>query len=181
MTFKKALTVFCGSSCGNNPVYAQEARKLGEQMAAQGRTLVYGSGRCGLMGEIARAVKENKGYAVGINIPLFSTPEFMMQVDENYTADTLLERKRLLIEKGDACIVLPGGIGTLDEMADVYSHLQLSLTDRPIGILNTLGYYNDFLSMINKMYDEGFLSRKYEKMFIVKDSVDELLKALDEA
>lgn len=181
MKKKLAITVFCGSAEGNDPAYAAAACRLGKALAAQGRTLIYGAGNRGLMGMVAKAAKENGGHVTGVNITRFSNPNYMMQVDENITTETIQDRKLRMIQMGDASIALPGGIGTMDEIFEVLSMLQLGLTDMPLGILNVNGFYDLWVRLIEQLRASGFFKEKYAKIIIVRDTVEELLAALDEA
>lgn len=180
MKKKQAITVFCGSAEGTDPVYAQTARQLGKTLARQGRRLIYGAGNRGLMGSVAQAALENGGHVTGVNLSRFQNPKYLMDVDENIMTESIQERKRRMIELGDACIALPGGIGTMDEIFETLSMLQLGLTDRPLGILNVNGFYDPFLQLIGRIKESGFFKEKYSKILIVRGTVDELLSALDE-
>lgn len=181
MKKKLAITVFCGSGQGDDPIYAEVAANLGKTLAKQGRRLIYGAGSRGLMGSVAKAACEHGGHVTGVNITRFSNPKYIMQVDENIITDTIQERKMRMLDLCDALVVLPGGIGTLDEMFEVLSMLQLGLTDKPLGILNVNGFYNPLLQFINQLQKSGFFHEKYAKIIIARDTVEELLAALDEA
>lgn len=181
MKKKQAITVFCGSAQGNDPVYDQVARQLGKTLAQQGRRLIYGAGNRGLMGSVAMAARENGGHVTGVNLTRFQNPKYLMDVDENITTQTIQERKLRMIEMGDAGIALPGGIGTMDEIFEALSMLQLGLTDRPLGILNVNGFYDPLIQFIGQMKASGFFKEKHAKILIVRHTVDEMLSALDEA
>lgn len=177
---KQAITVFCGSADGNDPVYAQVAAQLGETLAREGRRLIYGAGCRGLMGAVAKAAVAHGGHVTGVNIARFSNPKYIMQVDENIVADTIQERKMRMLDLCDALVVLPGGIGTLDEMFEVLSMLQLGLTNKPLGILNVNGFYDPLLKFMEQITQTGFFNPKYAKIIIIRNTVEELLAALDE-
>ena len=181
MKKKLAITVFCGSGEGDNPMYAQTAYELGKTLAQQDRRLIYGAGNRGLMGSVAKGACEHGGHVTGVNITRFSNPKYLMQVDENIVTDTIQERKMRMLNLCDALVVLPGGIGTLDEMFEVLSMLQLGLTDKPLGILNVNGFYDPLLRFIEQLQHSGFFHEKYAKIIIARNTVDELLAALDEA
>lgn len=176
---KKSITVFCASNDGNNPAFAEAARLLGKTMAQQGRKLIYGAGNRGLMGVVAKSALEHGGTAVGINLSRFQNPKYMMDVNENYMTETIQDRKLQLIERSEASIALPGGLGTLDELLEVLTMLQLKLTTRPVAILNVDGFYDDLLRFFDKMVDVGFVKEKHKKFLIVRDSVEGVLSALD--
>lgn len=180
MKKKQAITVFCGSAEGNDPLYTEVAFQLGKTLAEQGRRLIYGAGSRGLMGSVAKGAIQNGGYVTGVNITRFQNPKYIMPVNENMMMDTIQDRKVRMIGLGDASIVLPGGIGTMDELFEVLSMLQLGLTDRPIGILNVNHFYDPLLQCFDQMRSAGFFKEKYAKILIVRDTVDELLTVLDE-
>ena len=177
---KQAITVFCGSADGHDPIYAEVAAQLGETLARENRRLVYGAGCRGLMGAVAKAAVARGAHVTGVNIARFSNPKYIMQVDENIVADTIQERKMCMLEKCDALIALPGGIGTLDELFEVLSMLQLGLTDKPIGILNVNSFYDPLLKFIDQITESGFFNPKYSKIIIARNTIGELLAALDE-
>ena len=181
MKKKRAITVFCGSAEGNDPIYAEVACQLGKTLAEQGRTLIYGAGNRGLMGSVAEAMSENGGHVTGVNITRFSNPKYLMEVDENITTETIQDRKLRMIGMCDASIALPGGIGTMDEIFEVLSMLQLGLTDKPLGILNVNGFYDLCVQFIDQLRTSGFFQEKYAKIIIVRNTIDALLAALDEA
>lgn len=177
---KQAIAVFCGSADGNDPIYTEVAAHLGETLARENRRLIYGAGCRGLMGAVAKAAVAHGGHVTGVNITRFSNPKYIMQVDENIVADTIQERKMRMLDLCDAQVVLPGGIGTLDEMFEVLSMLQLGLTDKPLGILNVNGFYDPLLKFVEQIKQTGFFNPKYEKIIIARNTVEELLAVLDE-
>lgn len=177
---KQAIAVFCGSADGNDPIYNEVAAHLGETLARENRRLIYGAGCRGLMGAVAKAAVAHGGHVTGVNITRFSNPKYIMQVDENIVADTIQERKMRMLELCDAMVVLPGGIGTLDEMFEVLSMLQLGLTDKPLGILNVNGFYDPLLKFVEQITEAGFFKPKYAKIIIARNTVEELLATLDE-
>jgi uncharacterized protein (TIGR00730 family) len=152
------ICVFCGSSIGIDSVYANSAKDLGKLMAQQGHTLVYGGGNVGLMGIIADAVLENGGQVVGV------IPDFLMQREVGHYGLTTLEivpsmheRKKRMADLSHAFIAMPGGWGTLDEIAEILTWKQLGLIDQPVGILNTNGFFDTLISQMKLMVREGFL------------------------
>lgn len=174
------VTVFCGSAMGNRAAYEAAAARLGETLAKRGIGLVYGAGARGLMGVVAQAVKENGGRAVGINLSRFlGNAKYLMDVDENIVTETIQERKFQLIERGDACIALPGGIGTLDEIAEIYSMAQLGLSDKPFALYNVGGFFDGLVAFFEHAIQEGFIKPKYRDTLIVSDDLDEILERLE--
>ncbi len=164
----KNITVYCGSGLGNNPLYAEHAEQLGKEIALNGANLVYGGGFKGLMGKIANAVLENGGKITGVTVKEFwdnekrSVEEKIKQFP-NYNikieiASNLAERREILYKYGDVLCVLPGSIGTIDELSEVLVVSAYGKLNKDIIILNSNGYYNDFLKQIEKSVTEGFVS-----------------------
>ena len=154
----KSIAVFCGSSPGINPAYTKATQVLGEIMAEQDITLVYGAGNVGLMGIVADAVLSKKGKVIG-TIPQFLVDKEVAHygITELIITETMHERKQKMVDVAAGIIVLPGGIGTLDEFFEMFTWQQLGLHDKPIGILNVNGYYDHILAHIQHMVKEGFL------------------------
>lgn len=176
---KESILVFCGSANGNDPIFLQTAEKLGTLIGQQGRKIVYGAGSRGLMGEVSRAAIRNGAYAIGVNLKRFEKPEYRQAVDEYYSTPDLQARKTLMMNKCDACIALPGGIGTLDEIGDALSMLQLGLTNKPLGILNVDGYFDPLMAMFDRMSESGFLQDKHRHIIIADSDPERLLATLD--
>ena len=177
-----SLCVFCGSKTGDNPAYEQAARRLGDLMAARGVRLVYGGGRIGLMGAVADAVQSGGGDVVGI------IPEFLMRLEvgnedagDLIVTDSMHTRKAKMFEMSDAAIVLPGGIGTMDETIEVMTWKQLRQHDKPIVVLNIEGYWDAFLGLIDSIIDGGFAHPKIRDLISVVDNADAVFDALANA
>lgn len=155
----QSIAVFCGSSPGHNVIYTTATKKLGESMAEQGITLVYGAGNVGLMGVVADAVLSKEGKVVG-TIPQFLVDKEVAHygISELIITETMHERKQKMVDVAEGVIVLPGGIGTLDEFFEMFTWQQLGLHDKPIGILNVNGFYDHLLAHIKHMVQEGFLN-----------------------
>lgn len=175
------IAVFCGSSAGCKEDYSNAAYILGKTIAERGYNLVYGGGGKGLMGITARAVRENGGKVIGV------LPESMnvKAVRENAMETELIivrgmhERKETMYRLSDAFIALPGGIGTLEEIAEIYTWRQLGYHEKNIGILNTAGYWNDFIALLDKGYEEGFISEEVRHLLIVESAPSLLLDRLE--
>jgi uncharacterized protein (TIGR00730 family) len=155
-----SVCVYCGSRHGSQLAYTAAARALGAAIGARGWQLVYGGGKVGLMGEVADATLAAGGRVVGI------IPESLQQLEvghagltELHVVPTMHLRKQMMAERADMFIALPGGIGTLEELYEVWTWRQLGYHDQPIGLLNTQGYYDGLLSFMNTTVSEGFLSR----------------------
>lgn len=176
----KNILIYCGSSAGHNEIYKKTATQVGETLAKQGLSLVYGGGSVGLMGTVADAILANGGEAIGV-IPSFMEPWEVQHkgLTECIVTETMHARKQLMAEKSDAVIALPGGWGTLDELFEILTWRQLGLHKMPIGVLNTNGFYDDLLKMLEKMVLEGFLKEANLKFLIVDDNIESLLEKLN--
>ena len=148
----KKITVFCGSSAGKDPKFKKTAFQLGKTLAKKEIGVVYGGGRVGLMGAVADGAMKHKGTVIGI-IPIFlATKEIAHHgLTELIVVDTMHERKMLMSELCDGVIALPGGFGTMEELFEMLTWTQLGLHQKPVGLLNTNGYFDDLLSFIQKM------------------------------
>jgi uncharacterized protein (TIGR00730 family) len=152
------VCVYCGSNVGNNPAYATAARTLGATMARERVGLVYGGGGLGLMGELARAVLEHGGRVTGIIPAFLSRKERMLRdADELIVVDDMHQRKKLMFDKSDAFVALPGGIGTLEELVEQLTWAQLGRHTKPIVLLNIEGFWEPFLALLRHMSDEVFI------------------------
>jgi uncharacterized protein (TIGR00730 family) len=176
------LCVFCGSSKGTNPVYADAARRLGEQMAARGLGLVYGGGHIGLMGILADAVLAGGGEAIGV-IPRALVERELAHggLTALHVVDTMHQRKALMADLADGFAALPGGFGTGDELFEILTWAQLGLHGKPIGLLNTAGFFDPLLAWLDRGVAEGFLRSEHRTLLHVADEEDALLRVLVEA
>ena len=154
-----SVCVYCGSKPGLEPQFAQVAQQVGQWIGEHGGQLVYGGGKAGLMGVVAQATIEAQGRVVGI------IPKALMEREMAFTlcqelivVDTMHERKRLMAERSDVFMALPGGIGTLEELFEVWTWRQLGYHDKPIGILNTAGYFNHLLAFLKSSMTQELLS-----------------------
>lgn len=171
------ITVYSASS-GQVPArYTDAARQLGTLMAQQGHALVNGAGRTGLMGAVADACLAAGGEAIGV------IPQFMVDQDWHHRSMTRLvvtpdmhRRKELMAEMSDACIALPGGVGTLEELLEIITWKQLGLYLKPIVVLNTGGYYDALLAQLGRAADEHFMRRQHLSIWQVADTPDEALR-----
>ena len=154
-----SVCVYCGSKPGLEPQFAQVAQQVGQWIGQHGGQLVYGGGKAGLMGVVAQATLEAQGRVVGI-IPkaLMEREMAFTQCQELIVVDTMHERKRLMAERSDVFVALPGGIGTLEELFEVWTWRQLGYHDKPIGILNTAGYFNHLLAFLKTSVTQELLS-----------------------
>jgi len=177
----KSITVFCGSSLGSDIEYKHEARLLGQTLAEQNCTVVYGGAKIGLMGALADGTLEANGKVIGI-IPTFLRKKEVVHegLTELIEVETMHERKHQMSELADGFIALPGGFGTLEELFEILTWAQLYRHQKPIGILNTDGYYNELLRFIDKMIDKKFLRPVNLELMIVCSSVSELLSKMND-
>ncbi len=175
----KSIVVFCGSAEGINPVYKDQAFELGRTISAEGMRLVYGGAKVGIMGALADGALQNGGEVVGV-LPFFlQTKEVAHEgVTEMIITENMHERKLKMHELSDAIITMPGGWGTMEEMFEMLTWAQLGLHEKPIGILNTNGYYDHLLALCKQMVQEGFLKEELLDMLIVSDSIGELLSLM---
>ena len=167
----KKICVFCGSNSGNNPSYMNFALKLGEFMAKNSVSLVYGGGNCGLMGAIATSMMEKGGHVTGI-IPELLEHVAHKNISELIVVKTMHERKSLMYNMSDAFICLPGGIGSLEELLEVFTWLQLGYLFKPVLIFNLHGFYDNLLKQFEVMEQEGFLRESHLANLMVKDNLD---------
>ena len=173
------ISIFCGAHEGNNPIYAQEAKNIAEIIAKEGINVVFGGGDVGLMKIVSDTALDNGVKALGISLrSLYELELSNPRLDEVIVAETLLDRKDVFMQRSDAFIVLPGGVGSLDELAEVMASNQLGIINKPIGILNTAGYYDHLIAWMHKAVDEGFISDANFNELIITDSCEELVERI---
>lgn len=168
------MAVFCGSKPGRNPVFMEHARQLGKLLASRGITLVYGGGRNGLMGALADAAMAAGGKVTGIMPQNLAESEHRHDdITELLIVDTLHTRKKMLFEKCESAIILPGGYGTLDEVFEMLTWNQLSLHDKRVFFMNSAGYYDHLIKHIERMHEEELLYlHPNEKISILSEPDD---------
>lgn len=166
----KSITVFCGSSSGFRPEYAEAARQLGRLLVEQTVRLVYGGGKVGLMGIIADEVMKNGGEVIGIIPEALDKKEVAHRgITELRVVSSMHERKAMMAELADGFIAMPGGIGTFEEFFEILTWAQLGFHHKPCGILNVANYYDGLLSLCENATKEGFL-RSIHQELILHDS-----------
>lgn len=175
----RSLCVYCGSSPGFDPVHGDAARELGALLAANGIRLVYGAGAVGLMGIVADAVLAAGGEVVGV-IPtgLFSREVGHRGLTELVEVGSMHERKQLMFELSDAFVALPGGYGTLEELAEMTTWAQLGIHSKPIAVLDVGGFWTPLLQFVDRAIAEGFVKEKQRGLIVAVDRVADLLGAL---
>ena len=176
----RLLCVYCSSSDRLDAQYLATGTALGRAMAARGWGLVYGGGKTGLMGALARAVKTNGGSVVGV-IPQFMKARELAfeEADELVTVLTMRERKMLMETRANAFVALPGGWGTLEEMMEILTLRQLDLLRKPCVFLNQSGYYDDLLRFFDRMVRENFNKPSNRDLFTVARTAEEALDQID--
>ena len=174
------ICVFCGSSAGNNPVYKRAANELGKFIGIHKKTLYYGCGSTGLMREVAKEAAEYQARVIGV-IPRFFTDEVVEQESfvEKIHVDTMDERKVIMAKQSDVFIALPGGFGTLDELFEVLSLIQLELSDTVVFLLNTNEFYTPLISQLDKMQEEGFLRKEHLEILNIANTPEEIFQKLE--
>lgn len=173
------ITVFCASSPGYNPAYVEAAQQTGQFLAERDITLVYGGGRVGLMGALADAVLAGGGRVVGV------IPQFLLDwevghqgLTELIVVESMHERKLKMADLCEGFMALPGGFGTLEELVEILTWSQLDLHRKPIGILNTAGYYDPLLQFFNHMVQEGLLKEANRNLAIFDNDLNQLFEKM---
>jgi uncharacterized protein (TIGR00730 family) len=175
----RTLCVFCGSNTGANKIYRVAAQSMGRMLVRRGCRLVYGGGSVGLMGVLADTVLKQGGHVTGIIPTALAHKDVLHQgLSETHVTDNMHERKAKMAELSDAFVAMPGGYGTLEEVFEVVTWAQLGLHNKPLGILNTGGYYDGLLDCIDAAVVEGFIKPEHRKLIIVGSEPDALFDAL---
>ena len=177
----KSICVFCGSSSGQNEVYKTQTRLFGQLISKNDLTLVYGGGKVGLMGILADAVIESGGESIGV------IPQSIVDLEiahdkltELLIVNSMSERKIKMTELSDAFVALPGGLGTLDELAEVLTYNQLRIIDKPVGLLNVNGYFDPLIQFFDQAANERFVREEHRNNIFISNDATELLKMLEE-
>jgi uncharacterized protein (TIGR00730 family) len=172
----RSVCVFCGSSSGSNPLYAEAAFGLGKLMAGNKIRLIYGGAKVGLMGTVAEGVLQNGGEVTGV-LPVFLSGKEIAHggLTELILVESMHERKMKMSELADGFIALPGGMGTMEELCEILTWSQLGLHHKPAGVLNVNGYYDFLLQLFENMVKEGFLKEKHHQMLLQAPEADVLL------
>ena len=172
----KSIVVFCASSPGFDGVWTQEAYGVGEYLASQNITLVYGGGRVGLMGAVADGALANNGKVIGV-IPHFLNSKEIGHtgVTELIAVENMHQRKTMMNDLSEAIIALPGGFGTMEELFEMITWAQLGLHQKPVGLLNTNGFYDHLIAFVQNMVDAGLLNKQNQEMLLVSDNIEDLV------
>ena len=176
----KRLAVYCGSASPADPRYIQLAYDVGRELAERGIGVVYGGGRLGLMGAVARGAKEAGGEVIGI-IPdaLIKSEVANYDCDELVAVSGMHERKQKFTDLSDGFITLPGGVGTMDELWEAMSWSQLGYHSDPVGVLNAFGFYDDLLAFNRKMAEVGFVRPAHQNILIAAETLPDLLARME--
>jgi uncharacterized protein (TIGR00730 family) len=176
----RSVCVYCGSSAGDRPEYVDAARALGHTLAQRGIELIYGGAQVGLMGHVANAVLERGGRVIGV------IPQMLVRKEIAHAGLTALhvtasmhERKQKMADLSEGFIALPGGIGTFEELFEIWTWGQLGLHRRPCGLLNVAGYYDDLVRFLDHATASGFIRAEQRAMLSVESDVDALLARFD--
>jgi uncharacterized protein (TIGR00730 family) len=175
----KRITVFCGSSFGTEEIYKEQANLLGQTLAKQDIELVYGGANVGLMGAVADGVLSAGGKAIGVLPNFLRSKEIAHRgLTELILVESMHERKTKMSDLCDGVIALPGGFGTLEELFEMLTWAQLGLHKKPIAILNINGFYDSLIELTEVMVEKGLLKDVNQKMLLVSDNIDDLLKQM---
>jgi uncharacterized protein (TIGR00730 family) len=174
------IVVYCGSSLGFKPIYKEAAVELGNYFAHNKIGLVYGGGKIGMMGALADTILAQNGEVIGVIPKLLEKEEVVHSgVEEMIVCKKMSERKVIMSKLIDGYITLPGGFGTLDELFEALTLGQLQIEQKPIGLLNVNGFFDEVLSQLDKMVEEGFLKQANRDMLFISNSVNDLMKKMN--
>ena len=177
-----SIGVYLGAHCGNNKAFGEAIAVLGKKMAQMRLTLVYGGSSLGLMGQLATEVKENSGTVVGIiTRQLIEKEQPLATLDELHIVDSMQERKQLMQTRSDSFIVVPGGLGTLEEAFETWNAIKIGLINKPIGFLNIAGYFDQLFGFIATCEQHGFISNEQTNIPHINSTVPGLLSDLNHA
>lgn len=178
----RSVCVYCGSGFGTDPVFRQAAETLGKHFAENGIRLVYGGGAHGLMGAVARSTLQHGGQVTGIIPHFLKARELMLEdASEIIVTDDMHERKRLMFERSDAFVALPGGVGTLEELVEQLTWAQLGQHRKPILMLNTINFWKPLLVLLAHMREYAFIRPGLEVHYLVAEEVKDVLPMLHQA
>jgi uncharacterized protein (TIGR00730 family) len=175
----RRLCVFCGSKCGDRPIYADATRRLGAAVVQRGLGLVYGAGHVGLMGVLADAVLQAGGEIIGVIPQALVDKELAhLGLTEMRVVASMHERKAVMADLSDAFLALPGAYGTADECFEILTWAQLGMHAKPIGLLNVKGFFDPLLAWLDHTVGEGFLRERHRQLLLVGDNPEEVLDRL---
>ena len=176
----KSISVFCGSSEGNDNYIISQSYSVGAEFAKNDITLVYGAARIGIMGQVAKGVIDNNGKTIGVIPEFLKLKEvYHRNLSELIVTENMHQRKVIMYEKSDGFIILPGGFGTMDEFFEITTWGQLGLHSKPIGILNLNGFYDDLIALGNTMVKKGFLKQSNFEAVVIDTTIKGLLDKMN--
>ena len=176
------ICVYCGSANGTDPIFLNAAQELGRSIAEHGLGLVYGGGDNGLMGAVARSVLENGGHVTGVIPGFLRQREAMLEkAQELVLVDDMHTRKRIMFERADAFVALPGGIGTLEELVEQLTWVQLGRHGKPVLIADVGGFWKPLLSLFAHMRENGFIREEFELRYLVSEKIADVVPMLQKA
>ena len=182
MSTPKSICVYCGAAKGDDPAHRAAAERLGKLMAESGIRLVFGGGRIGMMGIIADAVMSNGGEVIGV------IPEHLHDIEvghdgltELHVVDSMHTRKNKMFELSDAFVVMPGGLGTMDETFEIITWRQLGLHDKPVILVNNNKYWEPFRALVQHIIDNGYARENCIDLFTIVDGIDDVIPAIENA
>ncbi len=174
----QSICVFCGSNSGRNPLYTRRAKDLGAFLAKNDITLVFGGSGIGLMGVIAQTVMDNSGYAVGVIPRRIHEMVSHIPLSEEHIVENMHQRKAMMYDLADAFIVMPGGLGTMEEFFEVFTWNQIGYHLKPIGILDVNNFFAPLINFLNHMALEGFCRKEQLDTLVVKEEPSLLIEHL---
>jgi uncharacterized protein (TIGR00730 family) len=178
----RTVCVYCGSGFGGDPAFTAAAVTLGKALAEAGIGLVYGGGNVGLMGTVARAVLENGGHVTGIIPDFLKSRERMLdEIQETIVVEDMHTRKRLMFERSDAFVALPGGIGTLEELVEQLTWAQLGQHNKPILLLSVADFWTPLLTLLDHMRSQGFIREGLDLSYLVASEAADVVGLLRDA
>jgi uncharacterized protein (TIGR00730 family) len=175
----KRLCVYCGSNYGKSDAYREAARRAGAFLAEAGITLVYGGGKVGLMGAVADAVLSSGGEVIGVIPQSLAERELAHYgVTKLIVVDSMHQRKQTMANLSDGFVALPGGIGTMDELFEIFTWAQIGIHEKPFGVLNVNGYYASLFRFLEKMVEEGFMRQGHLDSLILEEDISILVSRM---
>ena len=177
----RRICVYCSSSDRIDPSYLEVADELGALIGSRGQTVIFGGGRVGLMGRVARSTQEAGGQVVGVIPEAMTSVEIAYrEADELVVTRTMRERKDEMDQRADAFVVLPGGFGTLEELSEIITHRYLGYHHKPIVLLNSRGFWDKLLGLFDHFIAEGFAKQRYAEAYQVAETPAAALQVIDE-
>lgn len=174
------ICVFCASSETIDKSYLQTGERFGEMLAEKGHTLVFGAGKYGIMGAVARGIRSKGGKAIGVIPTFFEDADVTFSDCELIYTESMRERKFIMEEKSDAFIILPGGIGTFEEFFEVLTLKQLRRHSKPIIIFNENGYYDPLINLIDSAISQNFMADKFRGLYFITDNADKVFEYIED-